>query len=64
MKRVHTIAHLDGLPEIHIFYCAACEHLENQVGVGGATPPHQFHGSDRRHRWSGEAAGAHDPDRN
>jgi hypothetical protein len=64
MKRVHTIAHLDGLPEIHIFYCSRCEHLENQVGAGGATSSHQPYGSDGRHRWGGEAARAHDPDRN
>lgn len=28
MKHVRTIAHLDNLPEIHIFYCAPCEHVE------------------------------------
>jgi hypothetical protein len=28
MKHVRAIAHLDELPEIHIFYCAPCEHLE------------------------------------
>jgi hypothetical protein len=28
MKHVRTIAHLDDLPQIQIFYCAACEHVE------------------------------------
>jgi hypothetical protein len=28
MKHVRTIAHLPNLPEIQIFYCAPCEHVE------------------------------------
>jgi hypothetical protein len=28
MRHVRVIAHLDELPEIHIFYCARCEHVE------------------------------------
>jgi hypothetical protein len=28
MKHVRVIAHLDELPEIHIFYCAPFEHVE------------------------------------
>jgi hypothetical protein len=28
MKHVRAIAHLRDLPEIHIFYCVPCEHVE------------------------------------
>jgi hypothetical protein len=28
MAHVRTIAHLPNLPDIHIFYCAPCQHVE------------------------------------
>jgi hypothetical protein len=28
MQHVRTIAHLRDLPEIQIFYCAPCQHVE------------------------------------
>jgi hypothetical protein len=28
MKHVRTIGHLGDLPEISIFYCAPCQHVE------------------------------------
>jgi hypothetical protein len=28
MRHVRVIAHLDELPEIHIFYCASCEQVQ------------------------------------
>jgi hypothetical protein len=36
MQHVRTIAHLNNLPEIHIFYCAPCQCVENgQAEEGG-----------------------------
>jgi len=31
MKLVRTISHVDGLPEILVFYCSHCEHAETRM---------------------------------
>jgi hypothetical protein len=31
MKLIHTLPHLEGLPEISVFYCARCKHAETQM---------------------------------
>jgi len=31
MKLVRTILHVEGVPEIFIFYCTRCKHAETKV---------------------------------
>ena len=31
MNLVRTIAHVEGVPEIFVFYCAHCKHAETKV---------------------------------
>jgi hypothetical protein len=31
MKIVRTIAHVEGVPEILVFYCPRCKHAETMV---------------------------------
>ena len=31
MELVRTIPHVEGVPEIFVFYCARCKHVETKV---------------------------------
>ena len=36
MELVRTIPHVEGVPEIFVFYCARCKHAETKVQERGA----------------------------